>query len=72
MPGSTQELIQDLLALPATDRARIADELLASLDLPDAEVDAHWIAEAERRLQAYDSGEVKALDEEEFFADEKP
>ena len=53
MTQSARKLLQDGLRLPAEDRARIATELLASLDgTPDADWDATWAAELERREQA--------------------
>jgi putative addiction module component (TIGR02574 family) len=56
------------LSLPAPDRAALAERLLDSLDDQEQkEVDAAWAEEAERRLQAYDRGELKAIPEEEVF-----
>jgi putative addiction module component (TIGR02574 family) len=55
--------------LPREERERLVDELLASLNEPAAsELDAAWEAEIERRLAAYDRGEVHALSAEEVFA----
>ena len=57
------------LALSQEDRARLAEVLLASLDPePQSEVEAAWEVEIERRLAAYDRGEVQAIDAEEVFA----
>ena len=57
------------LALSQDDRARLAEVLLASLDPePQSEVEAAWEVEIERRLAAYDRGEVQAIDAEEVFA----
>jgi putative addiction module component (TIGR02574 family) len=70
MNAATPELIHELLTLPAFERATIADELLASLDKPDPEIDALWVKEAERRLRAYDAGEVRSLSDDEFFAED--
>ena len=42
------------LQLPQTDRAHLAERLLASLD--DDEILAAWIAEAERRTDAHSRG----------------
>jgi putative addiction module component (TIGR02574 family) len=56
------------LSLPAPDRAALAERLLDSLDdREQKEVDAAWAEEAERRLQAFDRGELKAIPEEEVF-----
>ena len=57
------------LALSQEDRARLAEVLIASLDPePQSEVEAAWEVEIERRLAAYDRGEVQAIDAEEVFA----
>jgi putative addiction module component (TIGR02574 family) len=45
------------------------DQLLESLNEPAAsELDAAWAAEINRRLAAYDRGEVIALSAEDVFA----
>ena len=55
--------------LPRAERERLVDELLESLNEPAAsELDAAWAAEIERRLAAYDRGDVQALSAEEVFA----
>lgn len=48
-----RQLLRDVLGLPEEDRVRIATEVLASLDgPPDADWDAAWVAELQRRQQA--------------------
>lgn len=54
-------LLQDVLALEASSRAELVDELLASLDQPDKAIDALWAEEAERRLDAYERGEMESV-----------
>ena len=56
-------------AVPEAERAALAEELLASLAQPDAELDKLWLAEAEDRLAAYRAGELAAVDAEEVFAE---
>ena len=52
-------LEREALKLPAEERARLARELLSSLDeLPEAEVDRLWLQEAGRRAGQIDAGEV--------------
>jgi putative addiction module component (TIGR02574 family) len=65
-PDSIEAL---LLRLPAQDRARIADLLLASLDEEaDSDVDAAWAEEAERRLAELRAGTVAAIPSEDVHA----
>lgn len=61
MAVTSDAVIRDALSLPATERAAVAAELLASLDEgpfdDPAEVEAAWAAELERRAQRAASGE---------------
>lgn len=69
MPDSVADLVQRGKALAPEDRERLVDQLLESLNEPAAAaLDAAWDAEIERRLAAYDRGEVEAIDAEEVFA----
>ena len=53
MTTNADEVLKEALQLPESERARVAAELLASLD-PGVETrdSAAWIAEVERRAQA--------------------
>ena len=53
------EIMQEVLRLPATDRFEIVDRINQSLDKPDPEIDRIWGEEAVRRLAAYDAGHSK-------------
>jgi len=56
MPPSKNHLAA-VLKLPPEERARIARELIASLDEPrETETEQAWIDEIERRLQDVDAG----------------
>jgi putative addiction module component (TIGR02574 family) len=69
MPFTATELALRGKQLPREERERLVDELLESLNEPAvAELDAAWSTEIERRLAAYDRGEVQALSGEEVFA----
>jgi putative addiction module component (TIGR02574 family) len=68
MPTTVKELLEDALALPATERATLADELLASLDRPDPRIDALWAREAEHRLAEFEAGRMRAIPADEVFA----
>ncbi len=63
------ELAERGKALAPEDRSRLVDMLLESLhEEPLGEVQAAWDEEAERRLAAYDRGEVQSIDGEEVLA----
>ena len=66
---SLEELLKEALKLKPQDRFTMVDGLLRSLDQPDAEVDAIWAEEAEKRLQAYRAGKLAGIPMEEVFRD---
>jgi hypothetical protein len=55
------------LQLATGDRAKLAERLLISLE-EDDEILAFWVAEAERRADAFDRGEMEAVDFDEAIA----
>ena len=67
MAASAKSILDQALRLPANDRAALVETLILSLDKPDPQLDAQWLAEAEDRLDAYRSGELEAVDVEKVF-----
>lgn len=49
MSMQTEEILAQVLRLPRHERARVAEELLSSLEEPDDEAAAAWASELERR-----------------------
>lgn len=63
------DLLAAALELPPTERAELARELLSSLDsLSDAEVDALWLQEAERRAGEIESEAASLMPTNEVIA----
>ena len=58
--------------LPASDRLRLVEHILSTLDKTDPEIDAVWAVESERRLEAYRKGETTARDASEVLAKHLP
>jgi hypothetical protein len=56
-----KELYQQANHLPAIEKLRLTELLLADLDTPDLEIDTIWRDEAQKRWQAYQAGELKAI-----------
>lgn len=57
-----ETLEREAKKLSATDRARLANELLESLDeIPPQELDRLWLEEANRRATQIDAGEVELV-----------
>jgi putative addiction module component (TIGR02574 family) len=69
MQSSTAEVFEAALALSDDDRAKLADKLVASLDGDiDADAEAAWAAEIERRLAKIDAGQASSLSMNEAVA----
>ena len=70
MPDSVLELAERGRALSPEERARLVDLLLATLDDPATTAVAEpWDREIERRIAAYEAGEIEAYDLEEVLAE---
>ena len=67
--NAARKLIDDALALPSHDRARVAAALLASLDdSADPDATSVWAAEIERRAERVLSGESRGAPWDEVRA----
>ncbi|WP_027147875.1 addiction module protein [Methylobacter tundripaludum] len=62
-----KQLFDQALNLPLADRAALAEQLLASLDQPDPQIDKLIAIEAERRIDAYDNGEIRSIPADQVF-----
>ncbi len=64
MAKTADNLREEVLALPTQERARIASDLLASLDseaVDEDKIDQLWSAETQRRAAMLDSGDAGTL-----------
>jgi putative addiction module component (TIGR02574 family) len=52
--------MQTLCSNP-TDKIRLLEMLLESLDKPGPKIEAAWVAESERRYVAYKRGKIQGL-----------
>jgi putative addiction module component (TIGR02574 family) len=69
MHDQVVELAEQGKALTPEDRSRLVDILLVSLhENPLSNIEAAWDDESERRLAAYDRGELQAIEGEEVLA----
>ena len=69
MTTLVDELSQKALELPAEERVRLAEKLLATVHGVDPEVEEAWDVEIQRRLAEIDSGTAKLIPAEEVFAE---
>ena len=69
MRDQVAELVRQGRKLALTERERLVDELLLSLNEPAAvALDGAWEQEIAKRLAEYDRGEVEAIDADIVFA----
>jgi putative addiction module component (TIGR02574 family) len=55
--------------LSPDDRARLAESMLESLHPPLSEIEIAWAGECERRVAAFDRGEIPLYSAEDVFAE---
>lgn len=59
---SKEELLAEVLRLPRSERARLAEDVLSSLEEPDELIAAAWVNELERRSNDVAQGRVQVVD----------
>jgi putative addiction module component (TIGR02574 family) len=70
MASGSTTIQDDAVRLPHRERAKLALRLIESLDPgEDEDVNEIWLAEAERRLKAYDEGTIEARDIDEALSE---
>ena len=68
MPDLVAELSAQARALPPEERARLAEELLASLDPHDPDVESAWDVELRRRIDEVERGGVQLIPASQAFS----
>ena len=62
MTASVDDILQQALALPDSERAQLVDALIATFAPEDAApLDDTWLAEINRRSDEYDAGGVQPI-----------
>ncbi len=69
MSDLVEELSRKARALAPEERVRLAEELLATVQEVDPDVEAAWDEEIRRRIADVDSGKAKLIPAEEVFAE---
>jgi putative addiction module component (TIGR02574 family) len=69
MSALVEELSRQALALAPEERVRLAEELLATVQEVDADVEAAWDEEIKRRVAEIDAGTAKLSAADEVFAE---
>ncbi len=68
MESKSEDLLREALDLPPIERAALADQLLTSLDRPDAAADEVWRKEIAARLRVYKPGTAETVSAEEILS----
>ena len=66
---NAEVLAEQLLTWPTSDRARLAALLLASLEPSEADAEAAWDLEVDRRAAELDAGQVQSILAADVFAE---
>ena len=70
MTSIVDEITLKARSLPAEDRARLAEDLLSSLqEVHDLAIEAAWDTEVRRRLDEVEAGTAKLIPAAEVFAE---
>lgn len=69
MSASFKQIEEQARSLSAEERAKLAESMLESLREPLSEVASAWAEEIERRVEAFDRGEIFAYAAEDVFAE---
>ncbi|MBK5280610.1 MAG: addiction module protein [Nitrospiraceae bacterium] len=68
MAMNDEQLDAEIMKLDLDARARLAEKLILSLDVPSDKENLHlWVVEAERRLRDLREGRAKEIPAEEMF-----
>lgn len=67
MTSFASQISSQAMALPAQDRARLAEELLASLTPHEAAVEAAWDEALRQRIADIETGKVDLVPAEQGF-----
>ncbi len=66
--STAEDVLKEAILLEPTEKIKLVDHLISSLDKPDTEIDKLWAEEAESRLDAYNQGKIKSLSLEEVLS----
>ena len=67
MKADLEQIEAQARALSDNDRARLAESMLESLHESLADVESAWVEEIERRVEAFDRGELPSYPAEDVF-----
>jgi putative addiction module component (TIGR02574 family) len=69
MKSELEQIEDRARTLSAEERAKLAESMLESLHKPLADIESAWTDEIERRVEAFDRGELPSYPAEDVFAE---
>ncbi len=66
--STAMDILKEAIQLDPNEKAKLVDQLITSLDMPDKDIDKLWAEEAESRLEAYQQGKLKAVSLEDVLS----
>lgn len=69
MSASLKQIEEQARALSPEERAKLAESMLESLHASMSDIESAWAEEVERRVAAFDRGEIPAYAAEDVFAE---
>lgn len=69
MPMTKDQLLAEAMALDPAEREALAEELLRTIDGDQADIDAAWLEECRRRMEAVDRGEIGTVPVDQVMRD---
>jgi hypothetical protein len=69
MTRRARNVVEEIRALPDTEKLAVVDSILLELDKPDPEIDRVWAVEARARWRAYRNGRAGHVSYAEVMAE---
>jgi putative addiction module component (TIGR02574 family) len=67
MSARAEQVLNEALSLPPSERAQLAERLFSSLDISQEELGRLWTKEADSRIDAYERNELKTIPAQKVF-----
>lgn len=67
MTASTNTILNQALKLSSSERVKVVEKLISSLDTTDSTIDSIWAKEANTRIEAFENGEIESISAEKVF-----
>ncbi len=62
-----EQILTEISPMQPLEKVKLIDKILNSLEPPNQEISEIWQEEAEKRIKAYDKGEISSISTKELF-----